>query len=118
MVVLTKEKKNEYKDFRKTLEYLRVDENTYSQIVEGGKTLISQLADGVETTNNKLCARFPNFGQILNAPTQRYITQCDYMYRLLENYFDEELDNIEYFGNDRRTLLMALRHDLCDRKEA
>ena len=111
VVILTEDTKQEYKEFRETLEELGVDEESYNKLVKNGEYLLAQIAEGLEQTDARLKNHYPQFGQLIGCTIKGCISQYDYYYRLLENYFNPETDDIENFKSDRRELLLALRND-------
>lgn len=112
MVTLTEDTKKEFREFRETLEELGLDEECYHKIVEGGENILAQLANGMEQTVAVMEGHYPHFGGLLKSVASTSISQYDYMFRLLENYMDPELDQDEYsFKRDRQELLLALRYD-------
>ena len=116
MVTITEETKKEYRELREILDELKVSEEIYHGMVVRGKQIIAQMANGVEQTTDKLEGFYPWLGQIMRNSAATYIANCDYMFRLLENYTVPE-DNAATFKHDRLELLKALRHDILVKKK-
>lgn len=109
--ILTEDVKQEFQDFRNTLEELGLDEECYHKITTNGKQLLAQMAAGMEATTAQVEAHYPQFGHLIKGATDACVSQYDYMFRLLENYMDPDVDDPYSFKRDRDELLLALRND-------
>lgn len=117
MIVLTENIKKDFERFRKILDSLKMKEEEYHYMTETGKTVLEQIANGMEITAQNIKHQLPVFGSQIESEVKEFISKLDYKYRLLADYCDPELDDTKKFASDQEDILLALRNDVFKRKD-